>query len=991
MSSSEDEGEGNQRAKVLLQLLTRSCKELLATSSKSETPRPKNLEAKGLWIYFSIFILYLKYDIVGLSTIEFLDSIAARIEHFGAGMIIYNDIENKVKDFLAEFQKKQVIEAKLHLKEIKSELGKLWNTTRDLVKKGGKQGSASTSKTVMEGESSRKKPKIGTLTPKQSRKRKIFFKKTTPKSKMIEKLQCSICNKTYESLKALKRHGKEKHNGLGVGDGIKEIENRITCMICKKKQQRDLMTRHIINLHGYDKPEKHALLRGFLTLNDKTWKPLWLLDNEPEPPSEVYVPVDNEGRVHMYGVSFDKEDMEDGSDDDLNDSADIEDLDECKDEQLQMGFDENMEEAINFESEAEGFEEKETIDDSFDKEEEICKTVDEICNQMVLRSQTVRYLPARENVPAQRNLTDEFYNEESPTDGRKVTVENVTVDVKDGKYRNSNKEEDDSEYEYDDSKDGTDTRLHNKAIRRLKRNDITVSVALSELMLNKTIIENFSSYIEQLKSDTCDEPSKLSTVIKAKGHLFHYHDSFLNYEYSKDPEFNLRRLVSPRDPDFLELPDPSEVGGWFDSLSGDSGRADPGRRREMLKAHVSFRNYLYEKLMKADFGGSPQDYLKREMVIRKLDNMKRNIESKKLFQTWNNLETKQKKERQKARKVLSPSNDYNETNCVVKWFESDVAKEEEKACQDIYLRCYEEKGTTLKNFVKFANWARWTVACEDRNRRAVYGFTNLEFMKRKPKWLPPKNEDDTSFMFERFQKLPQDWDPDSPPHKGAEPTCWLIEVSGNDLKSKEDAQLVLTRRGAEICVQFREMKRECKVSEEASGHFFVNRKGNPLAAMQRTKGSLLEKFGKVCGFEKATTNSLRRAMETQIQNSPLMKQSVEKLQLHSNAVGLKFYDRSSENVRVSFVNQLSQMESPSKNVTKVPPEVKKRRAQIDDEDKQVVVKEAEKLLNESKMKNKKARSKTNKVLPDERDCLMKFYSPGINEKFRGAIPGNYHH
>ena len=56
MSSSEDEGEGNERAKVLLQLLTKSCKELLATSSGSETPRPKNLEAKGLWIYSSMFI-----------------------------------------------------------------------------------------------------------------------------------------------------------------------------------------------------------------------------------------------------------------------------------------------------------------------------------------------------------------------------------------------------------------------------------------------------------------------------------------------------------------------------------------------------------------------------------------------------------------------------------------------------------------------------------------------------------------------------------------------------------------------------------------------------------------------------------------------------------------------------------------------------------------------------------------------------------------------
>ena len=326
---------------------------------------------------------------------------------------------------------------------------------------------------------------------------------------------------------------------------------------------------------------------------------------------------------------------------------------------------------------------------------------------------------------------------------------------------------------------------------------------------------------------------------------------------------------------------------------------------------------------------------------------------------------------------------------MVKWFESDVAKEEEQACQDIYLKCYEEKGTTLKNFVRFAMWGRWTIACEDRNRRAVYGFTNLEFMKRKPKWLPAKNEDDTSLMFERFEKLPQDWDPDTPPYKGAEPTCWVIEVSGNDLKNREDAQLVLTRRGAEICVQFREMKRECKVPEEPNSPFFVNKKGKPLAAIQRSKGSLLERFGEVCGFEKATTNSLRRAAETQIQNSPIMKQSVEKLQHHSNAVGLKYYDRSSQNVRVNFVNQLSQMESPSKNVTKVPPEVKKRRAEIDEEDKEVVVKEAEKLLNQSKMKNKRPRHKTNKVLPDEKVSLLKFYSPGINERFKGAIPGNY--
>ena len=63
-----------------------------------------------------------------MSIIEFLDVIAARIEHFETGRIIYEEIDNKVQDYLSEFKKKQVIEANLHLKEIKLELQNAWNT-----------------------------------------------------------------------------------------------------------------------------------------------------------------------------------------------------------------------------------------------------------------------------------------------------------------------------------------------------------------------------------------------------------------------------------------------------------------------------------------------------------------------------------------------------------------------------------------------------------------------------------------------------------------------------------------------------------------------------------------------------------------------------------------------------------------------------------------------------------------------------------------------
>ena len=114
------------------------------------------------------------------------------------------------------------------------------------------------------------------------------------------------------------------------------------------------------------------------------------------------------------------------------------------------------------------------------------------------------------------------------------------------------------------------------------------------------------------------------------------------------------------------------------------------------------------------------------------------------------------------------SNDYKEANWVVIWFESDEAKEEEAACEELYERCTNGREITDKNFARFGHWGRWTVACEDRNRRAVYGFTNLEFMKRKPKWLPPKNDDDNRLVVDRFEGLPHDWDADSPPEKGAD-------------------------------------------------------------------------------------------------------------------------------------------------------------------------------------------------------------------------------
>ena len=47
MSSSEDEEGGNGRAKVLMKLLIRTCKELLESAAASEVPVTETLKIKG--------------------------------------------------------------------------------------------------------------------------------------------------------------------------------------------------------------------------------------------------------------------------------------------------------------------------------------------------------------------------------------------------------------------------------------------------------------------------------------------------------------------------------------------------------------------------------------------------------------------------------------------------------------------------------------------------------------------------------------------------------------------------------------------------------------------------------------------------------------------------------------------------------------------------------------------------------------------------------
>ena len=219
---------------------------------------------------------------------------------------------------------------------------------------------------------------------------------------------------------------------------------------------------------------------------------------------------------------------------------------------------------------------------------------------------------------------------------------------------------------------------------------------------------------------------------------------------------------------------------------------------------------------------------------------------------------------------------------------------------------------------------------------------------------------------------------------------WVISVSGRQhaLKGNISADVILTRRGEEICKKYRDLKFACLDEEEDDASpFFVNIQGKPLSKIRNHAGSLLEKLGAVCRVENPTVNTFRRATEVQVQASPIMKQSVNKIQLHSAAVGEKIYDKSGPNTRANFIHQLADMESPQKVKVDVPDTVRNRRVLRDRKDREKIINHAKIILEEDKKKKTGPKSKKNKIISDEKIFLDKILCAEIVNKIGIVFPG----
>ena len=488
---------------------------------------------------------------------------------------------------------------------------------------------------------------------------------------------------------------------------------------------------------------------------------------------------------------------------------------------------------------------------------------------------------------------------------------------------------------------------------------------------NADFIKKFS---EAVFGEDCDSSTKRKTL----GHLFYYEDSLLEFKSRTINDYNLGRHIDFFSEKFLELKDPSSPGGWLEfEIEIDE---TPGRARQRLQADSKLREFVKDVISNVDIGSSINDYCKRDLIIKHIDNIGSSISKRKIFEKLTKLETQVFNEKQNAKEELDPSRIYKEQNLVKNWLDSETAKEEELKCMKIYQDFLDGKPMGDKKFVHFANNVRFNCALVSKDRTSSYSYTNEEFNKRKCKWLPEYEVGDNT-LEDRFKMLPENWNTNVPPEPGKEPTCWVITVGGvrsgpgaKRLKRGRSVEVILNKRCNELCLMYKDMKMALLDTVDGKDPFFVNFKNKPLAPLQRSKGTLLDKVASACELSDPTVNSLRRAGESLIQASPLMKNSVENLQGHSGAVGRKYYDKSRPDVKAQYISQVSCMESSQELKVNIPEAVKRKREIVAEKEKAQIVENAKLTLKKTKGNRKQTQNSKCRLLHADREFLQEIFS-----------------
>ena len=522
----------------------------------------------------------------------------------------------------------------------------------------------------------------------------------------------------------------------------------------------------------------------------------------------------------------------------------------------------------------------------------------------------------------------------------------------------------------------------NAFFRYKRRSEGTSQERLIDKKENRQFISDFE---EWLSTRDMERNGDKSTIKKHSGHLFNYHDSLLVFNSKKYEDYHLQKHVTKDVGPILEVCNPTLTKQWIQSLGGGDGKQFPARRREALKAHATFREYVYERISLTSFGPSVQERMDKEMILKNLNEIGNHISKRKVYQQLDRLEKNDRQKTQLARKILFPDENFNEHNAVSIWLSSKEAQIEEEKYLNIYEKAMSGLKPSSKDFTSFAHYARFNLAIVDKNRRGVYNFSNEDFAGRAPRWLPGANINDDNTADE-YDMIPDGWNPNKPPEVGMEPSCYVVTAPGDGrgMKLGQSANIIITKKVLDILLKYRDMKRVVFGTVKISEPFFVNFKADQLGPLQRTKGSLLDKMGNVVGADKLTVNASRRAAERSVQGSPKLKEHIKVVQSHSQEVGLKNYYRAGEVVRAQFISNLSEKESPiAIPKDKVTDTSTETRENIEKEERESIVKKAKEKLREDKLR----KNFNYKLNPKDRSSLQNLFSLNENIENSSKFPG----
>ena len=359
--------------------------------------------------------------------------------------------------------------------------------------------------------------------------------------------------------------------------------------------------------------------------------------------------------------------------------------------------------------------------------------------------------------------------------------------------------EEDSDVEDEDSEEYTQRRLLNKRNRYQKRRNTSFDGNPADDASNKLFIEDFVQHVVR-NSSTMNNNS--STVSLSTSLLFRHDDSFLVYTKKRNPTFSLSNLICFQDEEnFIELKDPSS---WIDDISGEDGRRNPIRRKEMYKAYKRLCSFVLKELGNADFGTDLMSLLRRDKIKNNLKDIGEEIHQSKRWSNLQKIIDQDHREVQKAKDIVKPNERFNEEKANQTYFASETFKERVRKNEKIWENAVTtNKAPGAKDFDALGNFARHLLTMTDRNRSSGYHFRNSHYSSRKEVWFPPGHNKEG-----KFDGIPNNWDMFSQPPDGREADAWTMDLSGSEevLKLSEDVNIIILPLANEWLQKYRDVK-----------------------------------------------------------------------------------------------------------------------------------------------------------------------------------------